>query len=266
MISFRDIVSGLRQIIHDRRQPIIVHASLSSFGEIRGGAETLLGALLMVTDGLMMPAFTYKTMIIPEQGPEDNGITYGSGRDNNRMAEFFHENMPVDPTIGTTAEIFRKQAYTKRSNHPILSFSGVNVEEALKAQSIQEPLAPIRVLLEQDALVLLLGVDHSVNTSIHYAERLAGRKQFIRWALTSEGVHECPNFPGCSDGFEQAAPQLEDITRQGIIGDAQIRVIPLQPMIGILNDLIKENPSALLCERNDCDRCSSVRRSVSDPV
>jgi aminoglycoside 3-N-acetyltransferase len=264
MISFREIVSGLRQIIHDRRQPIIVHASLSSFGEIRGGAETLLGALLMITDGMMMPAFTYKTMIIPEQGPEDNGIAYGSGLDNNRLAEFFYANMPVDSTIGATAETFRKQPYSKRSSHPILSFAGVNVEEALNAQTFQEPLAPIRVLLEQDALVLLLGVDHTVNTSIHYAEKLAGRKQFIRWALTSEGVRECPNFPGCSDGFEQAAPHLEDITRQTKIGDAQVRVIPLQPMIERLTSLIKEDSLALLCQRNDCDRCRTIRHSVTD--
>jgi aminoglycoside 3-N-acetyltransferase len=266
MISFRDIVSGLRQIVHDRRQPLIVHTSLSSFGEIRGGAETLLGALLMITDGMMMPAFTYKTMIIPEQGPQDNGMVYGSGHDNNRMAEFFQPTMPVDTTIGATAETFRKQPYTKRSNHPILSFAGVNVEEALNAQSLQEPLAPIRVLLEQDALVLLLGVDHSVNTSIHYAERLAVRKQFIRWALTGDGVRECPNFPGCSDGFEQAASHLEEITRKTMIGEAQVRVIPLQPMVEILSGLIKENPLALLCQRNDCERCSTVRGSLTDPA
>ena len=266
MITFREIVSGLREIIHDRRQPIIVHASLSSFGEIRGGAETLLGALLMITDRMMMPAFTYKTMIIPEQGPENNGIAYGSGGDNNRMAEFFHANMPVDTTIGATAEMFRKQPYAKRSNHPILSFAGANIEEALNAQSLQEPLAPIRLLFEQDALVLLLGVDHTVNTSIHYAERLAGRKQFIRWALTSDGVRECPNFPGCSDGFELAAAHLENITRQTQIGDAQVRVMALQPMVEHLTSLIKEDPLALLCQRDDCERCSTVRHSVSDPA
>lgn len=266
MISFRDIVSGLRQIVHDRRQPLIVHTSLSSFGEIRGGAETLLGALLMITDGMIMPAFTYKTMIIPEQGPQNNGMVYGSGHDTNRMAEFFQASMPVDTTIGATAETFRNQPYTKRSNHPILSFAGVNVEEALNAQSLQEPLAPIRVLLEQDALVLLLGVDHSVNTSIHYAERLAGRKLFIRWALTGDGVRECPNFPGCSDGFEQAAPHLEEITRKTMIGEAQVRVIPLQPMVEILSGLIKEDPLALLCQRNECERCSTVRGSLTDPA
>ena len=262
MITFRDIASGLKQIIRDRRRPMIVHASLSSFGEIRGGAETLLGGLLMTTDGMMMPAFTYKTMIIPEEGPQDNGMAYGSGRDNNRMAEFFQAPMPVDTTIGVTAETFRKQPYSKRSDHPILSFAGVNVEEALKAQTLQEPLAPIRLLSEQDALVLLLGVDHTVNTSIHYAEELAGRKQFIRWALTSDGVRECPNFPGCSDGFEQASPYLEDITQQTRIGEAQIRVIPLQAMIERLTDLIIADPLALLCKRSDCERCDAVRHSL----
>ena len=266
MITFRDIVSGLRQIVHDRRRPLIVHTSLSAFGEVRGGAETLLGALLMISDRMMMPAFTYKTMIIPEQGPQDNGIAYGSGRDNNRMAEFFRPDMPVDGSIGLTAETFRKQPYTRRSSHPILSFAGVNLEEALAAQTLEEPLAPIRVLYEQDALVLLLGVDHTVNTSIHYAEKLAGRKQFLRWALTGEGVRACPNYPGCSDGFEGAATLLQDITRQVQIGQARLRVISLQAMVEHLTALFKADSFALLCQKSDCERCSAVRSSTSDPV
>jgi aminoglycoside 3-N-acetyltransferase len=40
-------------------KPVIVHASLSAFGQIQGGAETLISALLAIFDSVVMPAFTY---------------------------------------------------------------------------------------------------------------------------------------------------------------------------------------------------------------
>ncbi len=46
MISFREFVNAFREVGLNPDQPVIVHASLSAVGEIRGGAETVLGALL----------------------------------------------------------------------------------------------------------------------------------------------------------------------------------------------------------------------------
>ena len=259
MISYRDFVNAFREAGLSPAQPVIVHASLSAVGEIRGGAETVVGALLALSSGILAPAFTYKTMIIPEVGPEANGITYGTGKDANRLAEFFRPDMPCDPLMGVLAETVRQHPRAQRSSHPILSFSGINVDAALQAQTIDEPLAPIRVLAEQYGIVLLIGVNHTVNTSIHYAEYLAGRKQFVRWALTPQGVRECPGFSGCSDGFEAAAPYLEGIIRTTQIGSATLRAVQLKPMIEILTDLIRKQPLALLCGKND-GRCEAVRR------
>jgi aminoglycoside 3-N-acetyltransferase len=53
----------------------------------------------------------------------------------------------------------------------------------IHAQTDHEPYAPIASLAEQDGVVLLIGMDQRVNFSIHYGEKLAGRMQFIRWAL-----------------------------------------------------------------------------------
>ncbi|PIU90629.1 MAG: AAC(3) family N-acetyltransferase, partial [Anaerolineae bacterium CG06_land_8_20_14_3_00_57_67] len=145
--------------------------------KIDGGAETLVSALLAVFDSVVMPAFTYRTMIIPSSGPETNAIIYGSGADANRMAEFFDPQMPADPLMGAVAETLRKRPRAGRSAHPILSFAGVNARAALAEQILTNPLAPIGALAKQDGWVLLLGMDHTVNSSIHYAEKLAGRKQ-----------------------------------------------------------------------------------------
>ncbi len=260
MVSFREFINAYRQIGLNPNQPVIVHAALSTIGEIRGGAETVLGALLSMTRGVMAPTFTYKTMIIPEFGPINNAMTYGGGA-RNRHAEFFRPDMPCDPSMGILPETIRTHPDALRSTHPIMSFAGIGVEKALRSQTYQDPMAPIGVLASEGGQVLLIGVNHTSNTSIHYAERLASRKQFVRWALTPQGVRECPYFNGCSEGFEKAAPYLAAITRTTTLGSATIRAIPLAPMLQILCGLIKEQPLALLCETGE-DRCEAVRRAV----
>ena len=264
MISFRDIITGFKKLELEPQSQAIAHVSLRSFGEVRGGAETVLGALLASVKGLVMPTFTYDTMITPETGPENNGITYGSGKDLNRMAEFFRPDLPADPSMGVVADMLRRHPAAHRSSHPILSFVGIQADEALQAQTIEEPLAPIRCLVDKQAWVLLVGVNHTRNTSIHFAEKLAGRKQFIRWALTAKGVVECPGWPGCSDGFEAAAPALAEITRKVQVGASLIQALPLGPMVEAVQALIHSDPLALLCSRPDCERCNAVRAYTSE--
>ena len=106
MLAIEDFTSALENL-NLGNKPAIAHASLRSFGTIQGGAETVLNALLASVSGLMMPTFTYKTMIIPEVGPPNNGLAYGMQRDLNRMAEPFSYDMPVDPLIGTLSERLR---------------------------------------------------------------------------------------------------------------------------------------------------------------
>jgi aminoglycoside 3-N-acetyltransferase len=262
MVSFHEIFSGLRQLGVDKQSPVIIHASLSSFGEVRGGAETLLGAVLGNFSAIMVPTFTYKTMVIPEEGPANNAISYGSGHDQNLMAESFFPDMPADKLMGVFAETVRTRSGAKRSSHPILSFSGLNVDAALETQTQHDPFAPIGVLAEQDGWVLLLGTDQTVNTSIHYAEKLAGRGQFVRWALLANSVTECRGFPGCSDGFNQIGPVMEDVSRRVQIGGAKVQAIPLQLLVQVVVDLLMKDPVTLLCQRPDCERCNAVRQTA----
>ncbi len=262
MISYRDIVHGLKRLEIDSSKPVIVHASISAFGEIRGGAEAFLGALLANYQKIMMPAFTFKSMVTPEFGPDHNGITYGSGKDLNRMAEFFYPDMPVDPMIGILAEILFEHPDSQRSNHPILSFTGINVSDALKKQSLEEPFAPIKTLVEDNGWVILAGVDQTVNTSIHYAEQMAGRKTFLRWALTVHGVVECPNFPGCSDGFQKGESLFSSFSKSIMINETKINAYPLTQLVQAVQVRIRKDPKALLCSRKTCPRCDSIRNTL----
>jgi aminoglycoside 3-N-acetyltransferase len=209
-----------------------------------------------------MPTFTYKTMITPEVGPQNNGLAYGTDLDLNRMAEPFTRELPADRQMGLIAETLRRHPRARRTLHPILSFAGVHADKFLAAQSLHDPLGPIGALAEADGWVLLLGVDHTVDTSIHYAERLAGRKQFTRWALLPDRIVECPGFPGDSAGFDAIAPELVNETRQVKAGRATIQAVSLRALIEAVDRSIGSDPLALLCERIDCPRCNAVREDV----
>src|SRR5512138_994074 len=227
MLDFIELKAGFEALgLQDK--PVIAHASLKPFGFIEGGAETVLAAMLECFPSLIMPVFTYKTEIIPDVGPPNNGITYGSGHDLNQLAVPFTLAMRADPMMGILPETLRNHPSATRTAHPILSFAGVNADSILFTQTLFEPLAPIRALAEQDGWVVLINVDHTSNTSIHYAEKLAGRKQFIRWALVGNRVVECPGYPGDSMGFQAIAPHLTYDTRHVPLGDGSVQAVPLQ--------------------------------------
>jgi aminoglycoside 3-N-acetyltransferase len=239
------------------KSPVIAHASLRAFGSLDAG--TMLNALLESTRGIIMPTFTYKAMLNPEIGPPRNGITYGSQDDSNKLAQPFHPDMPADIAMGILPETLRKHPKAKRSLHPIQSFAGIGADAILNTQTIYEPFAPIAALAEQDGWVLLLGVDHKVNTSIHYGEKLAGRMQFIRWALTQDKVVECAGFPGDSEGFNAIVPDAEKYTRRVEINGASAQAVHLKSLLKVVVEKIHANPHALLCGRADCERCEAVR-------
>ena len=264
MISFRDLFNAFRSAGLTPERPVIIHAALSSFGdEIRGGPETIIGALLSTTAGIMAPTFTYKAMVIPEIGPDKNAISYGSGKERNRLAEFYTPEMRADSLMGLLPEVLRNRPEAMRSSHPLLSFCGINVETALTQQTLSNPFAPIQELAEQDALAVLIGVDQRSNTSIHAAEALAGRKQFIRWALTANGIQECPGFPGCSEGFNQAAPFFQSFTRFSRVGDTTIQAMPILRIFETVIEQLNNDPLLFLCSRDDCERCATVRDFAS---
>ncbi len=261
MLSYDDLRSSLNEL-DLKNNPVIAHASLKSFGNVDGGAQTLLRAVLDSVGALVMPAFTYKTMITPSVGPPNNGIIYGDDQNSNAMAEPFTPNMPCDKMMGILPETLRRLPFTKRTSHPIQSFAGVRADKFLAAQTLQNPLGAIEALAESDGWVLLLGVDHTVNTSIHFAEKLAGRKQFTRWALMPTSIVECPGFPGDSSGFDAIAPDIEKDVRRVQVGDAIVQAISLKTLFLAVIQKINRDPLALLCQRDDCERCMAVREAV----
>ena len=259
MFSYRDLTKVFLNAGLDSQSRVLLHASIPAIGEIAGGAETLLGAIIATVETAITPTFTTKAMIIPPFGPEDNALDYAASQDQDSIGETFHMDLSPDAHLGEVAETMLRHPDASRSNHPLLSFAGINADEAFALQLLEEPWAPIKWLADADGDVCLMGVDHTWNVALHFAEFLANRKQFLRWAMVEGKVIEVPHFPGCSKGFQDIAPNLEGIVRMTPIGDVVVQLIPLRDLINIATGRIREEPQAFLCDDQECKFCESVR-------
>jgi len=260
-ITYHDIVLVLRELELSKGRNVIAHTAPSAFGDVRGGAASVLGALLTTCGTVVMPTFTYQTMVWPESGPPDNACTYGDHTEENARAVLFSPELPTDPSLGQVAETLRRHRRALRSNHPVLSFAaeGAHAPEIASAQSLDNPLGPLEWLYNNDGDVLLIGVDHRANAAIHLAEKLVGRKQFVRWAVGVERAYRLPGFPGCSNGFNAIATKLAWIAQQATAGTETIQRIPLKSLVEVAMQMIQEDPHALLCDDPKCARCNAVR-------
>ncbi len=249
------------KLIHDlgigEHLDLIAHVNMTALGEVAGGPPAVAGAILSAAGTVVMPAFTYQTQVIPQDGPPRNAIVYGSGDEANARAEIFRPDLPVHPDCGAVAEALRASPHTLRSIHPILSFvaQGPHAREVLASQTRQNPLSPIAWLEARDGAVLLIGVDQRENYALHLAEQRAGRKAFIRWALTLNDIEELPNIPGCMQGFNAIWNDLTDLTTVTQIGLARCELIPLKPLLVYAEQRIHQDPNFMLCERPTCLSC-----------
>jgi aminoglycoside 3-N-acetyltransferase len=263
MLGFREIVNNLNDVGVKKQYPVIAHINPGLFAEIKGGSSTLLGAILTATDNILLPAFTTRTMIIPETGPPDNAIDYGSGRESNLQADLFSEELAADEPFFEMADKMHHYPGAYRSSHPVLSFLGLGMNTALESQTNLQPFTPIKSLLDMEGMVLLMGVDQTQNFSIHYAEMLAGRRQFTRWGLTDSGILECNPFPGCPDGFNKLNNHIEAFKHQIVIANQIWQTYSLENLIETSVNLLKKDPFSLLCNRLKCERCNAIRQSIN---
>ncbi len=260
-VTFRDIQKGLQALGLTRASRVLVLGDAAALGPVRGGAETIIGALTASTALVVAPAFTPQCQVWPLVGPENNGAQYAGHAAENAAAEFFQAGLP---TAGL-GEALRHASGVLRSSHPLYSFVALGEEASLTlaAQSLAEPLGPVAHLADANAgrggEVLLIGVDHTANIALHYAEARAGRKQFVRWALTPSGIVECLACPGCADGFNGIAPYARPLHRIGHIGAARVERLPLAELVEAAVALLRRDPVALLCGRPGCERCDAVR-------
>ncbi len=240
----------------DGANPAIVHSSLSSFGYLSGGAPTILETLRRRVSTVVMPAFTYYTLAWPVSQRQPDWPKH-LPPDGPR----FRADSPVSPDIGKVSQLMLDRYSPRRSTHPALSFIALGPLEhqVLNAQSLENPYGPIGVLYALDADVILLGVDHRSNTTIHYGEYLAGRPLLDRWATGPDGVHRT-YFPNCSAAFNAIQGRLQTLETIDV-GKAVVSRMRVRDVVDTTISLLNHNPEALLCSYSGC-RCQTVREKI----
>jgi aminoglycoside 3-N-acetyltransferase len=243
--------------------PVLVHASLSSFGHVDGGARGLCEALMAaVGEGgtLLMPAFTYAETLAPE------------GAEPPRRPLAFHPDMPVSREIGVTAETFRRLPGVLRSSHPTHSFAawGRQAREVLSTQRDNNPLGPVKKLNVLQGQVLLLGTTLQAATAIHLAEErlnlpYLGRRTATR--LNAAGYEErvvIEKLPGCSAAFDRLEERLDSGKMRVVaLARGSARKIPVRYLVTLATKLLERDPRAFICERPDCGSCAAKREALA---
>lgn len=170
------LVADLRNLGVQAGMTLIVHSSLSRLGWVNGGAVSVILAL----EEVLTPA---GTLVMPTH---TSGVSDPALWQNPPVPELWwetiRETMPAyDPSLtpttgmGIIPETFRKQRGVQRSDHPQHSFAawGQHAAAILHPHPLANSLgetSPLARLYAHDGWILLLGVGHGNNTSLHLAE------------------------------------------------------------------------------------------------
>jgi aminoglycoside 3-N-acetyltransferase len=154
---------------------LMVHSSMSALGWVCGGAQAVVQALLDVVG-------EEGTLVVPTH---TNNNSDPAEWENPPVPEAWwpvvREHLPAfdvarSPSVlGAVPELVRSWPGARRSGHPQYSFAAVGAaaERVCAGHRLESGLgegSPLARVHELDGDVLLLGVDHASNTSLHLAE------------------------------------------------------------------------------------------------
>ncbi len=250
----RDIVEGLHALGLKSGDRFVVHSSLRSMGNVEGGAENVVDAVLETAgpEGtVLMPVMTFGEPFDPARTPSRCGLI---------------------------TETFRRRPEAVRSLSPTHSIAGIGADaiRLLSGHGRDLPYgpnglgSPLNRLAEEGGYVVLLGVSHTSDTVLHLPHYLAGLPFYEErrdvdvagpdgsWRKVSV-LH-----PGRSHAFDNIDPHLaaKGVERRVMIGAAMVRCAKARDIIETAMEALKSNPTLLLCDSPECRYCSYTRSAL----
>ncbi|MHA1153856.1 MAG: aminoglycoside N(3)-acetyltransferase [Alphaproteobacteria bacterium] len=258
-ISADDLCRDLRALGLDAGAALVVHVALRQIGWVAGGAASIIHALMVVltpAGTLVMPTFSERLC--------DPAEWYDPPAPAGQVAIIRAEMQLFDPVrtptqnMGAVAETFRTCPGVHRSHHPMQSLAawGRGAEELTAGHELDWPLgpgSPLDRLCEMGGQVLLIGVGHNRNSTLHLAETRARHRRTITrrmpvardgggidWVETDDVADDNGRlFPALGAAFE-ATGQV----RVGAIGGAETRLMSQRALVDFAVTWFEDNLGA----------------------
>ncbi len=233
---------------------LLAHISFRAVRPVESGPRGVIEALkAAVGDG--------GTIVMPSWGSDDD-------------APFDPARSPVDASLGTTAEIFWRLPQVLRSAHSF-AFAALGPEAlAVTADPLplppHGPLSPVARVHELGGQILLLGVGHDVNTTIHLAEILArvpyGVPRHCTVATDGRAVRiDYRENDHCGERFALVESWLRsrDLQWEGPVGHARALLVDSRDVVAVAGEHLRQDALVFLHPRRaGCAECDAARDSV----
>ncbi|MCB9683700.1 MAG: AAC(3) family N-acetyltransferase [Alphaproteobacteria bacterium] len=251
----------------------IVHSSCRSLGAVEGGADAVVEALIAALgpEGtLMVPTFTTNLTdparwAAPLAGHERLATMA-------RIPAFRADRSPSFE-MGAIPEAVRRHPRALRSDHPVTSWTSIGrrARELLADHPLDDPEGeggPLGRAWRLNATILLIGVGQDRNTTIHLAESMldlphlhAMRDRYPVDGPDGRSWREVEKTTHCSDGFVALEPLLVEVGVMSTfrLGDALVRRMSSPDVVRVATELLRRDPTALLCHDPVCPNCVTSR-------
>ena len=242
-----DILAGLRQAGLDPGETVLAHSSLSSFGRVEGGADTVIDALLEAV------------------GPEGTVLVPTHTWDTVNAENPVYDVRETESCVGYITNVFRKRPDAKRSLHPTHSCAAIGPETQRLLSGHEKdvtpcgPHSPYQRLMDTDGQIAFLGTGLSCNTTLHAIEELAcvpypfeGFRDLYSIDYDGNRIH-VPSMRH-SWGFPRWFGDMGELfAENGIyataqVGDALIEVVDAVGLKRVVAPLVAADPFFLLRE------------------
>lgn len=246
-------------------KPVCIHSSLRSFGcKVEGLLESFLDAGCTV----LVPTFSdqYEAPPVPEYMPEQNGAgdySYFFTKEYENMGAYTPDsNLLSVEDMGRFPQMVLEHAGRARGDNALNSFAAIGplAQMLISGQTNDDVYAPLQKLYELDGYVLLMGTDLTTATAIHYAEQMADRMPFVRWARGEKGTTIPVRAGGCSEGFEKLAEILKPYEIRTTVHNSLWRCYRVRDLVDVCATAFCNDPYVAHCGDAECSRCNDAAK------